>query len=1259
MKHFLAAISLTCLTIGSGLAQKSGNSIPLFFFRNPGLANSEISFIVETPQLRAGFRKDSVVFQLPNMNAAVRFFGANPNVRIEAAEPQTGNVNFLIGDRSQWSAGNATYRKITYRDLYPGIDMNYSGDRARVKSEFVVAPGADPSRIRLSYIAEHVSIDSNGDLTLSSNTGELREAAPEIFQEIDGRRIYVDGRYLLLDAHTVGFEIGAYDRTKTLVIDPTLSYSTYLGGTSSGAVTAVAVDTAANLYVTGWTAALNFPIAGSVQSSNQGGVDSFVVKLNPSGTSILYATYIGGNGDDRAAAIAVDAAGEAYVTGSTASTNFPKVSSLRATLGGGRDAYVLKLNSTGNTLLWSTLLGGMSNDWGNAIAVDSSGNAYIAGDTLSTDFPINGPLQPSNGGLQDAFVTKLSSTGAMVFSTYLGGSQNEHAGGIAVDATGNVYVAGGTFSTNFPTKSPLQSANGGGQDAFVTKIAAGGASLVYSSYLGGTGGSVSLPEQANGIAIDSSGNAYVGGVTNSINFPVTSGAFQTAFRGGQDGFVTKINSAGSATVYSTFLGGSSFDQVNGIAVDASGNAYAAGYTSSQDFPTGSGVQATFNGLYDAFVSELNAAGNGLAFSTYFGGTGSDEAMTIALDSLANIFVGGQTGSFDMTMKTPIQATNTGGSTGWVARIGVTSAPPQVPAVGTVTPSSGNGNTITFTATYSHPAGANALTNVAFLVNTNASTNYGCYISYSPSLNQFMIYNDVATSGGTTVIPGGGTALNDYCSLIGTGSSATLSGTTLTITLSVIFQNEFAGAKTIYLYAQDANTNTGWVAKGTYTATVAIAQPSNVSVSPNSNAGTTQTFQFVWADSQNPANLTATAIDFGASSSTLTNSCFIVYDSLRATVQLQYDNLAGSNTKSISSSTPISNSQCSIASASVQNSGLSIVLSLTISFTATFNGQKNIFMYASDASGASTGWQQMGTFTIATGGYPTADYVVPSSGTGPAQRFTIQVSDVGGSAYINDIAVLISTSSANTNGACFVLFDRVRNTLSVYYDNPGSGVTTLPLGSTGTASNSQCRMNAANSTVIYGSTSVALTLDLTFTSSFSGAKNVYVYGAEASTNTGWAQRGTWTVTGGVPTAISVSPSAGTGSSLTNFVFAASDSSSGSNLSGASILVTSGAPSNTANACYVVMNVTAGTVGLYADNGTTLNTKPFGSSANLLNSQCAIGGASVNVPSPGTTATFTVPILFYPAKFAGAKTVYLSANEPAATSGFVSVGSWTVQ
>jgi Beta-propeller repeat len=1241
------------------LAQNSGHSVPLFFFRNTGVTNSEIRFIVETPELRAGFRNDSVTFQLPGLSAELKFAGANANVRIDPAEPLPGTANFLIGeDASRWSTGNATYRKIVYRDLYPGIDMNYSGSASRIKSEFIIAPEADPNRIRLEYAGvDHVQIGANGDMIVSAQAGELREAAPEIYQDTPTGRVKIQGRYHVLSDRTVGFEIGDYDRSKPLVIDPTITYSTYLGGSGIGAVTGVAVDSSDNLYVTGWTESLNFPIVGAEQPQNQGSVNAFVVKLDAAGTALIYATYIGGNSDDRASAIAVDAAGEAYVTGSTTSTSFPKVLSLRSTLDGGRDAFVLKLNATGNTLLYSTLLGGASEDWGTAIALDASGNAYIAGDTLSTDFPVTtGAAQPANGGQQDAFVTKLSTSAALIYSTYLGGAANEHSGGIAVDGSDSAYVAGGTFSTNFPTTGVLQQTNHGGQNAFATKISASGAIFVYSTYLGGTGGTLASPEQANAIAVDGSGNAYLAGVTNSANFPVTASAFQAQYGGAQDAFVTKINAAGNSIPYSTYLGGSSFDWASGIAVDASGNAYVSGYTSSFDFPVISGVQAGFNGLYDAFVAELNAAGNGLTFSTYYGGSGADQGAAIALDANANIFTGGQTASLNLPLTTPIQPSNVGGSTGWVARMGVTAPPAQLPAVVSVSPASGNGNTATFTAQFSDTAGATALVNVALLVNVSASTSFACYVSYSLSQNQFTLENDVPSTGGSPVIPGGGSAQNDQCALLGSGSSVTLSGTLLTMTVSLAFQNGFAGNQTVYLYAQDANVNTGWIAKGTFGVTAAPAQPFNVSVSPNGNTGSSQTFQFVFSDSQNPANLTATAMDFGRSSSTLTNSCFIVYDALEATVQLEYDNLEGSNTKPITSTAVISNAQCAIGAASATVSGLSIIVTLNITFSAAYSGLENIFMYASDLSGASTGWQQMGTYTVATGGIPAANSVVPSSGSGPGQRFSVQVSDAGGSSFITDIAVLFS-SSVNTTNACFIIYDSIRNTLQVDYDNPANGSTTLTLGSAGTASNSQCLLNSGNSTVVFGTTAVVLTLDLTFTSAFSGPQNVYVFGAEANSNTGWVQLGTWTVTGGVPTAVSVTPASGTGSSLATYVFATADSSAGTNISSVGARFTAGAPANVANSCYVVFNVPTSEVGLYANDGVTLGVKPVGSSANLFNSQCAVGFTAF--ATSGTGAQFTVEIEFFPAVFAGPKTVYLEANEPAATSGWVSVGTWTVQ
>ncbi len=469
--------------------------------------------------------------------------------------------------------------------------------------------------------------------------------------------------------------------------------------------------------------------------------------------------------------------------------------------------------------------------------MDASGDAYIAGDTLSANFPTLGPAQGAFGGVQDAFVTKLSPAGTILYSTFLGGSGTEHASGIALDAGRNAYIAGGTTSTNFPVVAAIQATSGGFQDAFLTKLSASGSQFLYSTYLGGSGGGSGSLEQANAVAVDSSGNAYLAGATNSTNFPVTAGAFQTQFNSIEDAFVAKVNPAGNALLYSTLLGGGIFNQANGLAVGAGGIAYVAGYTSSGNFPTVAATQSTFNGMYDAFVAVLNASGTALSFSTYFGGTGSDEANAIAVDTLGNMYIGGQTSSVDMTLLTPIQSANAGGAVGWVARLGVTTAAPQLPAVVSVSPTSGSGNSATFHAQFSDPAGVSALASTTLLVNTTASSNYGCQVTYTLATNQFALANDVAASGSSLVNPGGGNGQNDQCTLNGSGGYVTTSGNTLTMVVSLTFQPGFTGNDTVYLYAADTSgNNTGLVASGTWTATVPPPQPTASSVSPNSEIG---------------------------------------------------------------------------------------------------------------------------------------------------------------------------------------------------------------------------------------------------------------------------------------------------------------------------------------------------------------------------------------------------------------------------------------
>jgi hypothetical protein len=1235
------------------LAAEAPASLPLFFVPNYGQMTAGVRYAIQTPELSAGFTAHGVVFKRGEGELHLSFQGASPNPVLSGHDELSGHANFLIGnDAKDWKRDLPLYSKIKYSGLYPGITVEYAIDGQRIKSEYSVAPGSDPHHIILNYQdAQSAAINQEGALEIRADGIEMIEQAPVAYQtDSSGKRIAIESRYRLIDPHSAAFEVGDYDPSLPLVIDPTISYATYFGGSGTSSVTGIAVDSSGNLYVTGWTDSIDFPITGAAQSVNHGGVDAFVAKLNASGSGLVYATYVGGRSDDRAAGIAVDASGEAFVTGSTTSTNFPLVSAAHNVFVGGRDAFVFKLSSVGNAFVFSTYLGGSGVDQGNAIALDSSANAYVAGDTASTDFPVQSAVQSFLAGRTDAFITKFTPAGLILFSTYLGGAADEHAGAIAIGSNGGIYVAGGTFSSNFPVVNGFQTTSGGSQDAFVTQLAGSGAPIFFSTYLGGSGGALGTPEEATGIAVDSAGNIYVAGVTNSTNFPTTPSAFQTTFGGSQDGFITKINSVG-ALVYSTYLGTYGLEWANGIAVDSTGNAYVAGYTSASSFPQVIPVQASFGGLYDAFVSKLNAAGNGLTFSTFYGGTGADEANAIALDSNGNIFVAGQTSSFDLPTHGPLQAHNTGGVTGWVARLGVTAPPPQVPSVNSVSPSSGSGNTVTYTAQYSHPAGASALTTVSFLVSTSASTDIACYVTYTASTGKFILYNDFAATGSTTV-PTGGVAQNSQCILNGGGSSVSLSGTIFTLTLSLTYEPGFVGNKSIYLAATDAVTNTGLVQEGSWTVILPVAQPSAVGVNPSSGQGQVQTFTFAYGDTLNAQNLLATEFQFSAAGSAV-GACDVIYNPVAGTIALLTDNGLSQTSKSLGSPTILQNSQCQVGSASVTFVGLQLLETVTITFKGPFNGLKNVYLSATEAT-SSTGFVQLGTFTVASPGFPMANSVVPSAGSGPAQRFTVVVSDPGGASFINGVAVLITSNGVNN--ACNLVYDRTAGSITLSYDTAANGAAKIQLGSTQSISNSQCTLNGANTTVFTGPTQLIFTLDLAFNSTFFGPKFIYVYAGEVGANTGNVLLGSWNVTGGTPTPNSVSPASGAGSSP-NYTFTVSDSVSGFNITGMSMLITTGSPSNVAHSCNLVYNRTNTTIGLYADDGVTLSTKPVGSSATLQNSQCAVG-YTVAVFPPGDSVSFTINVVYKPA-FDGAKTVYVQGNEPGVTSGFVALGTWTVQ
>ncbi|HEY4882373.1 MAG TPA: SBBP repeat-containing protein [Myxococcales bacterium] len=576
------------------------------------------------------------------------FIGARRNPQVLGEEELPGKVNYLVGSNARtWRTNIATYARVTYRDLYPGIDLTYYGREGQLEYDFVVRPGADLRRILVGFSgAEKLEVDAQGDLLLRTGPDVIRQRKPIAYQEVNGMRREIPVSYVLKGAHRVAFKVAAHDSSRPLIIDPALFYSTYLGGSIRDGGQGIAVDSAGNAYVTGLSNSPDFPTAGAFQGTLAGGFDAFVTKINAVGSALVYSTYLGGSGDDYGLGIAVDAAGNASLTGSTNSLNFPTtLAAFQRAPGGSADAFVTKLNSSGSALIYSTYLGGSGDDVGQGIKLDSLGNAYVTGSTSSADFPTMAAFQGTLAGSFDAFVTKLNLAGSapLLYSTYLGGSSDDRGFGVAVDSTGNAYVTGYTTSTDFPTTSgALQTANAGGSDGFMIKLNPAG-SLSYSTYLGGSGQDI-----GQAIAVNAAGSAFVTGRTSG-NFPTTAGAFQSAFGGGvNDAFVTRLNPSGSTPlVYSTYLGGSGDDVGYGIALDGSDDAYVTGYTNSLNFPTTAGVfQTTFGGgLFDAFVTKLNPAGSApLLYSTYLGGGGADAAQGIAVDALLNAYVTGFTGS---------------------------------------------------------------------------------------------------------------------------------------------------------------------------------------------------------------------------------------------------------------------------------------------------------------------------------------------------------------------------------------------------------------------------------------------------------------------------------------------------------------------------------------------------------------------------------------------------------------------------------------
>lgn len=480
----------------------------------------------------------------------------------------------------------------------------------------------------------------------------------------------VSGGFRLLGNQMVGIEVGEYDHRNRLIFDPVIGFSTLFGGSGQTVATAVTTDMAGNVIVAGYTTSFDLAPNAAVLGTPQR-TGAFVAKFSAQGNELMFCTYVGGTLDTRAFAVAVDRWNDIYIAGQTSAHDFPVHRAIQSTIRGTQDAFVTELTPSGSSLVFSTYLGGSDADQAYGIGVDRIGNVYVAGDTESANFPTLRPVQVSNAGGTDAFIAKLGVSGSsLIFSTYLGGAGNEHAAALSVDSTGAALVAGYTFSSDFPAVNAFQAHSGGNQDAFVAKLNPAGNSLEFSTFLGGSGGTPGLTESASSLALDSNNNVYVTGTTASSDFPVTAGALQPTNAGGiLDAFICKFSASGKLG-YSTYLGGTSADYALAIGVDVAGNAHVAGYTASTDFPIIRSTQPALKGQYDIFVASVNSAGSALIYSMLLGGSQTDAANAMAVDRFATVVIAGQSNSTDFPVSNAYQTTQHGAGSAVIARIPV-------------------------------------------------------------------------------------------------------------------------------------------------------------------------------------------------------------------------------------------------------------------------------------------------------------------------------------------------------------------------------------------------------------------------------------------------------------------------------------------------------------------------------------------------------------------------------------------------------------
>jgi uncharacterized protein (TIGR03437 family) len=722
----LSARAFTDINSNQPARTSTAGAVPLSFERNIGQADRQFQFLAHSTAGSVYLHNGNVDLDLRDGRGApsviqAAFSGANTTAEAVLEDALPGHVNYIIGNQpDKWITDIPTYGRIRYRNVYPGIDVVYYGTHGELEHDVVVHPGASPAAVAMAFRgAESVDLDSSGAARVRSGSRQVQWKKPVIYQEVNGTRIPVAGNYRKTATGDLGFDVGAYDTSRPLIIDPVVSYASYFGHGAADAGARMAIDSQGNTYLAGYSTDGSFPVTpGAYASTNVLGNkgNGFIIKYNAANTAVVYSTYIGGGNWDGFTSVAVDSAGNVYTAGFTDSDDYPVTTgALKTKLHSSvadtsTDCVVTKLSAAGNGLVYSTYLGGTGEDSCLGMALDSQGFVYLTGatqDPFGFPFSDNAPKRTS-GGFMDAFIVKLNQTGTqVVYGTLFGGRDIDSGIAIAVDAQGAAYITGQTTSFDLPvTTGALQRTLAGVGtspaarlgDAYVAKLNPDGGTFQYVTYLGGRNEDIGM-----GIAVDAQGNAYVVGNTLSDTFPTTTGAFQTTYKGlggnqyfpGGDAFVAKINSTGTALLYSTYLGGSKDDWAVGVAVDSGGKVWVSGATLSSDFPVSAdAAQSKYGGgnpiakfpTGDAWVAQLDVAGASMVYGTFLGGKADEYATSVVLDSAGNAYLTGSTFSSDFPVTATALQKGNGGTNynflpvgdAFIAKVSLVATPPPPP-----------------------------------------------------------------------------------------------------------------------------------------------------------------------------------------------------------------------------------------------------------------------------------------------------------------------------------------------------------------------------------------------------------------------------------------------------------------------------------------------------------------------------------------------------------------------------------------------------